>query len=132
MRLFSVILGWLVIFAISLVSPHASAADREEPGTGRAVADLRRGDADFQFQGEFEGTAQLPGNRPSRVNIGLQIRTLGSSDYAATQYNGGLPGHGWDRSAPTNLIGKRNGDLLVLSGGELAILAHRKDCLYGQ
>jgi hypothetical protein len=61
--------------------------------------------------------------------IALQIRGTGGGSYEALQHIGGLPALRPRRQTPITLVGKRNQDFLVLSGGPWAVLVESDRCL---
>ena len=91
-----------------------------------AMMTVEEADADFQFQGEFVGNAVID---KIQHTLGLQVVALGNGSFSAMQYVGGLPGGGWNGEPPTKMSGTRTKDLLVLSGGKLALLSKRDQCL---
>ena len=102
---------------------------------------------DFTIQGEFVG---MVSTSPSKLQqIALQVRAAGKGGFEAAQYMGGLPGSGQlqvkalgdgrfetvklsDSDAKperVQLVGQRNDDFLVLSGGQWAMLVQGDQCL---
>ena len=101
-------------------------------GAGRmsisAVTSVDAADADYALVGEFTGTVSTESPETSR--LALQIVADGSGNFEAAQYVGGLPGEtGTEQPPAIRLVGRRNDDLLVLSGGPYAVLAQPDHCL---
>jgi hypothetical protein len=89
---------------VSAADPISAAA---QPAT--------RPDADFYLQGEYAGTLATSGHAGN--SIGLQIIALGNGDFEAVEYEGGLPGNGWNCASRRKYTGARTGaDLAVLTG----------------
>ncbi|WP_302120268.1 3-keto-disaccharide hydrolase [Allorhodopirellula heiligendammensis] len=96
---------------------------------GEYVGDLKAGqssqeddasgdESDDESEGESEG-----GRR------GVQIRNLGDGEFEARVYVGGLPGQdGYQPKKPMVLLGRRNGQTLVLSGGPWAMFVTPESC----
>ncbi|MBP35848.1 MAG: hypothetical protein CMP31_09525 [Roseibacillus sp.] len=57
-----------------------------------------REDPDFSIQGEYAGKG-----------IGVQIAALGDGNFYVSRFKGGLPGAGWDKSAPTVELAEKAG-----------------------
>jgi len=72
------------------------------------------GDVDYQLQGEYVGTCNMPGI--GYEHVGLQVVAQGDNRFIAVRYRGGLPGSGWDRLLKENLSGERMGEVLTLKG----------------
>lgn len=51
--------------------------------------------ADFKVQGEYQGKIKEPNGE--EVKIGVQIIALGTGEFHAVSYRGGLPGDGWKK-----------------------------------
>lgn len=95
---------------------------------------------DFSLVGEYAGDITMPtasknddeadnSDSTGKRRFGVQIRTLGSGQFEALAYEGGLPGDKeFDESTQLRLIGRRNGDTLVLSGGPWALFAGPEQC----
>ena len=100
-------------------------------------------DKSFRLLGEFAGeiSGSDSSDQPPRT-IGLQLRPVSGTDFDAMILEGGLPGVGatfidpgdgaqpiGDRKpTPMRLVGRRNGDVLVLSGGPFAIFVDPGGC----
>lgn len=103
-------------------------------------------DASYSLMGEFAGDITFAGNSAKRM--GLQIRPVGGADFDALAYEGGLPGEmrlfngsdgvsgGGDAkreikvadAQAMHLIGRRNDNMLVLSGGPFAMFVDPAGC----
>jgi len=59
---------------------------------GPAVTDPAKADADFAFQGEYQGDVPAP---DGMRKFGVQVIALGNGTFHAVGYPGGLPGDGW-------------------------------------
>jgi len=113
----------LCALLLTALLPGPALADGPNP----AVTDIEKADDDFALQGEFVGTVSTA---PSKFRqIALRIRAAGDGTFEATQYLGGLPGLRNVRLPAVQLIGRRNDDFLVLSGGPWAVLAQADHCL---
>lgn len=83
------------------------------------------GDADYDLMGEFVGEVTVDG---AASQLGIQIRPIGGGLFEAIQFSGGLPGAGAESNEALELIGKRFGKSLVLSGGPWVIYASPESC----
>ena len=91
------------------------------------VAHVALFDEDFLYQGEFVGQRSVENSEPHV--IGLQVVSRGGADFTALHFGGGLPGADWDRSPPLELVGRRNGSMLVFAGAPWAIMAKQDRCV---
>ena len=114
----------LCLAAMLLALPSSGLARADALADG--AADVQPADDDFALLGEFRGAIAEGKSRPRLV--GLQVRPVGGGRFEAAEYSGGLPGESPKVSKPVQLIGKRSGDFLVLSGGGWAILVHPDHC----
>ena len=90
---------FLTLLTLSL-SPSLPAADaKPKPATYLTIEESRTAGPDYDLQGEFAGD-----------KVGVQIIALGDDTFRAVVHQGGLPGAGWDKSAKTEIEGKRDGD----------------------
>lgn len=85
-------------------------------------------DVDFELMGEFVGPVQT-GEQNEYKTIGVQIRHVGDGSFEALQYAGGLPGQKTFSGESLPLVGRRNDDFIVLSGGPYAIFVESGSCL---
>ncbi len=115
---------WLLA-AVPLLAhtPPATAQEGEESAFTEPPAD----DPDFALLGEFAGPIQVGENEFQAV--GLQVRPLGDGSFEAISYRGGLPGQEGHQSETVQLIGRRAGDVIVLSGQPFAIFVHPDHCV---
>ncbi|MBI3863578.1 MAG: DUF1080 domain-containing protein [Planctomycetia bacterium] len=63
-----------------------------------------RPDADFYLQGEYATDFSADPGRSS--SIGVQVIALGDGKFEAVEYEGGLPGNGWNRASPRKYAGE--------------------------
>ena len=104
-----------------------TAQERERPSKGPALTEPPTDDPEFPLLGEFVGPLQSGENRFDA--LGLQVRPLGDGSFEAIAYVGGLPGQTGHQPEPIRLIGRRSGDLIVLSGQPYAIFVHHDHCV---
>ncbi|MCC9604816.1 DUF1080 domain-containing protein [Blastopirellula sp. JC732] len=96
------------VFLLLAISSVSFAADR--PGV--YVDPDNVSDIDFHYQGEFYGPLQLPNGCLEMT--GLQVVALGKGKFSALQYQGGLPGNGWDNGAKLELTGELKDGVILL------------------
>lgn len=105
---------WCAVLAVFMTSSVANAADpydsRENVFTEAASAG-----ADFQTQGEYEGTMG------EKQKIGVQVVALGDGKFDAVIYQGGLPGAGWTGKTKVKLTGATADGSTKLSGQNVNI-----------
>jgi hypothetical protein len=77
--------------------------------------------------GEFVGPIATGENEYE--SLALQLRAIGGDNFEAVSFMGGLPGQKKHQPNMTNMIGRRSGDFLVLSGGPWAIFVEQDHCL---
>jgi hypothetical protein len=112
------------LLALTL-APSLFAADaKTKPSTYLTAEESRAAGPDFDLQGEFA-------DEGDNAKIGVQVIALGNDTFRAVVHHGGLPGHGWDKSAKIEIEGKRDGEKVefTLPGGAKAMLT--KDTLTG-
>lgn len=73
---------------------------------------------DFTIQGEYHGL--ISGGYRKRP-VGVQIVALGDGAFQAVEYEGGLPGAGWDGRTRRVCQGQRRGSVSIFSGEDTAI-----------
>jgi len=113
----------LCVLLLIMLAPRPAYSDASAaPDTPGEPADI-----DSALQGEFVGTVQAA--RSKFRQLALQVRAAGQGSFEAAQYMGGLPSRRTRRQTPVRLIGKRNDDFLVLSGGPWAVLMQSDHCL---
>ncbi|EKK04460.1 protein containing DUF1080 [Rhodopirellula baltica SH28] len=94
---------------------------------------------DYKLIGEYAGDVSIQTEtktddsdasaEATNQRFGIQIRALGSGEFEALAYEGGLPGdEKFDEATQLRLIGRRNGEILVLSGGPWALFAGPEKC----
>lgn len=90
---------------------------------------------DFALVGEYVGDLTTPADEneanaeESVSRLGVQIRNLGTGQFEARAYQGGLPGQeSYVNEEPMVLLGRRSGSTLVLSGGPWAMFAGPDQC----
>jgi hypothetical protein len=62
------------------------------PAAGPVYVDPEKTDADYAYQGEYSGEAEVEGQK---INIGAQVIAVGEGKFRAVGFLGGLPGDGW-------------------------------------
>ncbi len=72
-------------------------------------------DADYAFQGEYDGVLL-----DNEFNLGAQVIALGDGKFRLILYPGGLPGAGYDGEEKRQYDGARNGDTVTFTGGTTA------------
>jgi hypothetical protein len=78
---------------------------------------------DFTDQGEY--ASHVAGYaRASGSPIGLQVVARGEGRFRAALMPGGLPGNGWTRGDRIELTGQREGDRVLLHGGNYTVSLH--------
>ena len=77
--------------------------------------DPKKTDADFAFQGEYEGLG-VDGR-----TYGFQIIAQGDGKFEGVLYRGGLPGHGWDKERKYQASGRRSGEIVRLTKGQYTV-----------
>ncbi|TWU17478.1 hypothetical protein Pla52o_50340 [Novipirellula galeiformis] len=81
----------------------------------------------FPLMGEFVGPIKT--DTEDKNVVALQIRPIGNDTFEAIQYLGGLPGEEGHQTETVQLIGRRSGDFVVLSGGPYAVFVEKEGCL---
>ncbi|MCR9291149.1 MAG: DUF1080 domain-containing protein [bacterium] len=107
-------------------TPSALAQSDAEPRF--AATEAPDNDPEFELLGEFVGPISVGDNQYQA--LGLQVRPIGDDGFEGLQYSGGLPGQdSYDGEQPIRLVGRRNGDFVVLSGGPYAIFVEAQNCV---
>lgn len=70
---------------------------------------------DFALQGEYQG---LISGGYRRRPVGVQLVALGQGHFQAAEYEGGLPGAGWDGSRRRISHGERRGSVAIFAGDD--------------
>lgn len=110
-------------FAVMLlVVPLAQAVQAQQ-----AVIDISKVGPDFKLVGEYVGTVTTGPQKFEQLF--LQVRAIGEGNYEGAQYLGGLPMKPEEKRPLMRLLGRRNEQFLVLSGGPWAVLAKLDHCL---
>jgi hypothetical protein len=89
---------------LGLLTQSANAADTKSAAAQPAT----RPDSDFYLQGEYAGTI-FQGEKISQA-IGLQVIARGNGKFEAVEYEGGLPGNGWNLGPRRNYAGAKIAD----------------------
>jgi hypothetical protein len=79
---------------------------------------------DFSLQGEYSGN--LSGANGARRTSGLAIVALGRQEFQAVEYPGGLPGNGWNERERITYAGRRDGEILYLTGPAGRLIVERQ------
>ena len=117
----------LAVFLIAAVSvPSELHAQLRRPPKGPALTEPPKDDLNYLFMGEFVG--EIKGDDGETQRLGLQIRPVGKDQFDAVSFVGGLPGQDDHETTPVRMIGQRNEDFLVLSGGPWAIFVEQDAC----
>ena len=103
------------------------AFSQDRPKKGPAFTEPPADDDDFPLLGEFVGPVSVGENEFEAM--GLQVRPIGDGSFEAVAYRGGLPGQKGHRPDPTQLIGRRAGERIVLSGHGDAIFVSHDRCV---
>jgi len=80
----------------AIAHPGLAAAPSGKP----VFTDPAQVDADFAFQGEYAGEADVGGQS---LRLGVQVVALGEGKFDVIAYPGGLPGDGWN--PPDKIVG---------------------------
>ncbi len=103
-----------LLILVPTALPDSLRADQPNPKRNLAVTDPALADPDFAVQGEYLDRVRLP-NGETRY-MGLQVVSLGSSQFEGVVLQGGLPGAGWDRSHRSSVRGETLEDATTLIG----------------
>ncbi|MEL6110068.1 MAG: DUF1080 domain-containing protein [Planctomycetota bacterium] len=110
--------------SLALVCLFLTPTFAQQSGKGPAYTAPPADDANYPLMGEFVG--KIAG-KESRT-LALQIRPVAGDRFVAIAFYGGLPGQPNHKPEEMNLIGLRNGDSMVLSGGPWALFVDKKGC----
>lgn len=102
-------LAILVVCLALGVSSAALGQDQQREKRKLAFTDPAKADADFKFQGEYEGRLGKD------ALCGVQLVALGDGKFDGVLYSKGLPGGGWDRSKLA-LKGETKDGVVLLTG----------------
>lgn len=105
-----------------LISQWANAAHVSQ--RPESFTDVSEAGIEYGFQGEYVGTV-TGGYRP--VRIGLQIIAGPNDQLSAVEYQGGLPGSGWDGSAKNYMEGTFNRSVAILNGSHRKLVIVNKE-----
>lgn len=97
-----------------------------KPAKGPAFTEPPADDPNYSLMGEFIGEIKTD---DEVQRLGLQIRPVGNDKFDAVSFIGGLPGQDLHQSEPMRMIGQRNEDFLVLSGGPWAFFVELESCI---
>ena len=125
----------LVIAVVALIATSAFSANGQdqaedkqtEPVKSVVLTSIPENDPEYALLGEFVGPISVGENKYEP--LGLQIRPIGGDNYEALQYRGGLSGQKTFNPEAIQLIGRRSGDFVVMSGGPWAIFVEKDHCL---
>ena len=106
------VLVCLIGLTAGVLPVPASAA----PAGKQVYTDRAAPDADFPFQGEYEGTVK---HDAGEAKYGVQVIALGDGKFDAVAYPGGLPGAGWTPPDKIRGTGVRDGEVVKLEGVDL-------------
>jgi len=104
---------------VSQQKQAAQKQQRKQRPRDYAATRLSEVDEDFPFQGEYLGSIWTSSTTWSP--IGLQVVALGNGEFMAVEYSGGLPGFGWDNTHRVMLEGRRDGNVVTLTGSPFQI-----------
>lgn len=119
----------LVVWASTILLPpdRLDAQEKVDPRKGPAWTQPPEDEPDFPLLGEFVGPIRT-GENEFRA-MGLQVKPVGGGTFEAIGYHGGLPGQQGHQPEPLKMLGRRAGDLVVLSGQPFAVFVRDDHCL---
>lgn len=82
----------VLVCLIGLAASAPIAFTSAAPAGNQVYTDRAATDADFPFQGEYEGVVK---HDSGEAKFGVQVVALGDGKFDAVAYPGGLPGAGW-------------------------------------
>ena len=121
-RRFSSHLSTLALAVLVLAAALAAPADAQQ-----AAIDISKAGPDFKLVGEYVGTVATGAQKFEQLF--LQVRGAGAGNYEGAQYLGGLPMKPSEKRPLLPLLGRRNGEFLVLSGAPWAVFVRPDHCL---
>ncbi len=101
--------GWTTCLVLCLWALAVSARAAEPASAARP----EEAGPDYSLQGEYQG--MISGGFRRRP-VGLQIMAQGDGAFQAVEYEGGLPGAGWDGRHRRQSQGQRRGSVAIFSG----------------
>lgn len=124
-----------VVALLVVLSSVISAANAQEHAEDKPAVSVKsvvltsipENDPEYALLGEFVGPISVGENKYEP--LALQIRPIGGDNFEALQYRGGLPGQKTHKAEAIQLIGRRSGDFVVMSGGPWAIFVEKNHCL---
>ena len=122
-RLMFICFFQIALIAIPMLGSTIVAQNKEK---GPAYTSPPAKDMSFPLMGEFMGSVTSDDGK--KQIVGLQIRSIGNDQFDAVAYYGGLPGQPKFNPEPIQMIGKRSGEFVVLSGGPWAIFVENNQC----
>jgi len=102
--------------AVLLAAVIGTFATAAIPPDNQVSTDPAAADADFPFQGEYEGVVT---HEAGETKFGVQVIALGDGKFTAVAYPGGLPGAGWTPPDKITGGGVREEDVVELEGVDL-------------
>jgi len=101
---------------LSALFAGACSVSLAAPAAAQVYTDPAAADADFAFQGEYEGVVR---HESGEAKFGVQVIALGDGKFAAVAYPGGLPGAGWTPPDKITGSGERTGEVVTIEGVDL-------------
>jgi len=105
-----------LVCLIGLVAVVPAGFALAAPAGKQVYTDRAATDADFPFQGEYEGVVK---HDSGEAKFGVQVVALGDGKFDAVAYPGGLPGAGWTPPDKIKGSGVREGEVVKLEGVDL-------------